>query len=83
MEVLCRINLHSAIVVRGEVERDNTEALLRVYLTIQQLVEDLYTQADNTASSRNYNDASVLTGQAEVLYRVAENLETVISEHEE
>ncbi len=64
-------------------ERDNTEALLRVYLTIQQLVEDLYTQADNAASSRNYNDASVLTGQAEVLYRVAENLETVISEHEE
>jgi hypothetical protein len=69
--------------MRSEVERENTEVLLRVYLTIQQLVEDLYTQADNAASSRNYNDASVLTGQAEVLYRVAENLETVISEHEE
>ncbi len=66
-----------------KIERENTEALLRVYLTIQQLVEDLYKQADNAASSRNYNDASVLTGQAEVLYRVAENLETVISEHEE
>lgn len=64
-------------------EKENTEALLRVYLTIQQLIEDLYTQADNAASSRNYNDASVLTSQAEVLYRVAENLETVISEHEE
>jgi hypothetical protein len=66
-----------------KIERENTEALLRVYLTIQQLVEDLYTQADNAATQRNYNDASVLTGQAEVLYHVAENLETVISEHEE
>jgi hypothetical protein len=65
------------------VERENTEALLRVYLTIQQLVEDLYIQADNATTERNYNDASVLTGQAEVLYKVAENLETVISEHEE
>lgn len=64
-------------------ERENTEALLRVYLTIQQLVENLYTQADNAAAKRNYNDASVLTGQAEVLYHVAENLEVVISEHEE
>ncbi|MBW4669020.1 MAG: hypothetical protein KME60_16740 [Cyanomargarita calcarea GSE-NOS-MK-12-04C] len=64
-------------------ERENTEVLLRIYLTIQQLVEELYTQADNAAAVRNYNDASVLTGQAEVLYRVAENLETVISEHEE
>ena len=66
-----------------KIERENTEALLRVYLTIQQLVEDLYTQADNAATQRNYNDASVLTGQAEVLYRIAENLEIVISEHEE
>ena len=64
-------------------EKENTEALLRTYLTIQQLVEDLYTQAENAASLKNYNDASVLTSQAEVLYRVAENLETVISEHEE
>ena len=64
-------------------ERDNTEALLRVYLTMQQLVEDLYTQADNAASEMNYNDASVLTGQAGVLYIAAENLGTVISEHEE
>ena len=64
-------------------EKENTEALLRIYLTIQQLVEALYTQADMSASSRNYNDASVLTGQAEVLYRVAENLETVIIEHQE
>ncbi len=64
-------------------ERENTEALVRVYLTMQQLVEDLYTQADNTASEMNYNDASVLTGQAGVLYIVAENLGTVISEHEE
>ena len=69
--------------MRGDVEKENTEALLRIYLTIQQLVEALYTQADSAASSRNYNDASVLTGQAEVLYRVAENLETVITEHEE
>jgi hypothetical protein len=66
-----------------KIERENTEVLLRIYLTIQQLVEELYTQADNAAAVRNYNDASVLTGQAEVLYRVAENLETVISEHEE
>ncbi len=66
-----------------KIERENTEALLHIYLTIQQLVEDLYAQANNATSLRNYNDASVLTGQAEVLYRVAENLETVISEHEE
>ncbi|BAZ19108.1 hypothetical protein NIES4071_109930 (plasmid) [Calothrix sp. NIES-4071] len=64
-------------------ERENTEALVRVYLTMQQLVEDLYTQADNAASEMNYNDASVFTGQAGVLYIVAENLGTVISEHEE
>lgn len=66
-----------------KIERENTEALLRVYLTLQQLIEDLYMQADNAAAARNYNDASVLTGQAEVLYRIAENLEIVISEHEE
>ena len=48
-------------------EKENTEALLRVYLTIQQLVEELYTQADSAASLRNYNDASVLTAQAELL----------------
>ncbi|MBW4601004.1 MAG: hypothetical protein KME29_15765 [Calothrix sp. FI2-JRJ7] len=64
-------------------ERENIEALLRAYLTMQQMIEDLYTQADNAASKRNYNDASVLTAQAEVLYRAAENLGTVISEHEE
>jgi len=66
-----------------KIERENTEALVRIYLTLQQLIEDLYTQADNAAAARNYNDASVLTGQAEVLYHVAENLEIVISEHEE
>jgi hypothetical protein len=47
------------------------------------MIEDLYAQADNAASKRNYNDASVLTGQAELLYKASENLETVISEHEE
>ena len=77
MHMLCTI---SGVV---KIERENTEALVRVYLTLQQLIEDLYTQADNTAAARNYNDASVLTGQAEVLYRLAENLEIVISEHEE
>ncbi len=66
-----------------KIEGENIEALVRVYLTLQQLIEDLYAQADNAATARNYNDASVLTGQAEILYLVAENLDTVISEHEE
>jgi hypothetical protein len=53
------------------------------YLALQQIIENLYAEADNAASSSNYNDASLLTSQAEILYQVAENMETVIAEHEE
>jgi len=57
--------------------------LINAYLTLQQIIEDLFTQADNAAAARKYNDASLLTSQAEILYRTCENLETVIAEHEE
>ncbi|MDZ7960429.1 MAG: hypothetical protein RMY34_21520 [Aulosira sp. DedQUE10] len=66
-----------------DIERQTIEALVRAYLALQQIIEDLYAKADNAASSSNYNDASLLTSQAEILYQVAENMETVIAEHEE
>ncbi|MEH2239948.1 hypothetical protein [Nostoc sp.] len=43
----------------------------------------MYTEADNAVAEGNYNDASLLTSQADRLYQVAENLETVIAENEE
>ena len=64
-------------------ESRTTDALVRAYLSLQQIVGDLYAEADNAAAARKYNDASLLTSQAEILYKTCENLETVIVEHEE
>ena len=75
---------HRGVIFGGvDIERQTTEALVRAYLAIQQIIEDLYAEADNAASSSKYNDASFLTSQAEILYQVAENMETVIAEHSE
>ncbi len=60
-----------------KIERETIEALVNTYLSLQQIIEDLYLQADNAAAARKYNHASLLTSQAEILYQVSENLQTV------
>ena len=65
-----------------KIESRTTDALVRVYLSVQQIVGDLYAEADNAVAEGNYNDASLLTGQADILYQVAENLGTVITQEE-
>ncbi|GFE67941.1 hypothetical protein [Chroococcus sp. FPU101] len=44
---------------------------------------DLYSEADNAVEQENYNDASLLQSQADLLYEVVENLETILSEQED
>ncbi len=66
-----------------EIERRTLEALERAYLLLQQIVIDLYTEADNAVAEENYNDASLLQSQADRLYETMENLEIVIAEQED
>jgi hypothetical protein len=43
----------------------------------------LYAEADSAVDQGYYNDASLLQSQADLLYEVVENLETVLAEQEE
>ena len=58
-------------------------ALENAYISLQEIVINLYAEADNAVAEGNYNDASLLQSQADRLYETAENLGIVISEQEE
>lgn len=65
-----------------EIEGRTLEALERAYLSLEQIVIDLYAEADRAVVSENYNDASLLQSQADRLYETMENLGIVIAEQE-
>lgn len=44
------------------------------------IVEDLYSEAEQAIELGNYNDASLLQSQADLLFVVQENLGTVLTE---
>ncbi len=71
------------VVVLGVViEKRTLEALERAYLSLQQVVIDLYAEADRAVAEENYNDASLLQSQANKIYETMENLGIVIAEQE-
>lgn len=55
---------------------------MRAYLALQQIISELYAQADAAIALDDYNDGSLLTSQADKLYQMAENLEIIIAEQE-
>jgi hypothetical protein len=65
-----------------EIEQRTIEALERAYLSLQNIVADLYAEADRAVIEENYNDASLLQSQADRFYEMAENLEIVLTEQE-
>ncbi|KYC39609.1 hypothetical protein WA1_30155 [Scytonema hofmannii PCC 7110] len=64
-------------------EKRTTEALMKAYLSLQRVVGELYAEMDYAIETRKYSDASLLQSQADKLYEMVENLETVIAEQEE
>ena len=52
------------------------------YSSLQQIVINLYAEADNAVTEGNYNDASLLQSQGDKLYQTLENLGVVIEEQE-
>ena len=72
----------TAIVGRIAIERRTLEALERAYLSLEQIVIDLYAEADRAVVEENYNDASLRVSQADRLYETMENLGIVIAEQE-
>lgn len=65
------------------IERQTIEALERAYLAMQDVVEDLYDEAEQAIELGNYNDASLLQSQGDLLFEAQENLGTVLTEMEE
>ena len=53
---------------------------MRTYLAFQEIVADLYAEADRAIIDDNYEDASLLQSQADKFYQVAENLGFLIAE---
>ena len=53
---------------------------MRTYLAFQEIVADLYAEADRAIIEDNYEDASLLQSQADKFYQVAENLGFLIAE---
>ena len=59
-------------------------ALERAYLSLQEVLASLHTEAENALLEENDRDASLLFAQADRLYNiVAENLEAIIAEQRE
>ena len=84
-ECLCLINwfnIDSSYYGGGIIERQTLEALERAYLSLQDIVTNLYAEADEAVASENYNDASLLQSQADKIYETMENLGIVIAEQE-
>lgn len=55
---------------------------MAAYVTLQQISTNLYVEADAAIELGNYHDASLLESQADNVFQFAENLITVIKEHE-
>lgn len=51
-------------------------------MSLQDIVTNLYVEADKAVVSENYNDASLLQSQADKIYETMENLGIVIAEQE-
>lgn len=56
---------------------------MNAYNSLQQIVINLYAEADNAVAQSNYNDASLLQSQGDKLYETLEDLGVVITEQEE
>jgi hypothetical protein len=67
----------------NKIKSRTKEALERAYISLQEIITDLYTEADNAVAQDDYNDASLLQSQADRLYETAENLGIIIAEQEE
>jgi hypothetical protein len=68
---------------RSKIEDRTIQALEDAYGALQQIVINLYAEADNAVAQDNYNDASLLQSQGDKLYETLENLGVVIEEQEE
>ncbi len=51
-------------------------------MALQQISTNLYAEAEAAVELENYEDASLLESQADNVFQFAENLITVIEEHE-
>lgn len=70
--------------VRGKkIEYTTIEVLENAYNDLQQIVINLYAEADSAVAQGNYNDASLLQSQGDKLYENLENLGVVIEEQKE
>ncbi len=67
----------------NKIEDQTIQALEDAYNSLQQIVVNLYAEADNAVAEGNYNDASLLQSQGDKLYETLENLGVVIEEQEE
>ena len=65
------------------IEDRTIQALEDAYNSLQQIVINLYAEADNAVAQGNYNDASLLQSQGDKLYQTLEDLGVVIEEQEE
>ena len=54
----------------------------QAYIALQEIVANLYIEAEQAVMEDNYEDASLLQSQADSLYQVAENLGFLIAEVE-
>ncbi len=59
------------------------DALLRLYDQLEEITTELYNLVDAALETRDYEDASLLQARADILYEQMENLDVVISEHED
>ncbi len=73
----------SLLARRSKIEDRTIQALEDAYSALQQIVINLYAEADNAVVQDNYNDASLLQSQGDKLYETLENLGVVIEEQEE
>jgi len=64
----------------SKIEARTTAALEQAYITLQEIVANLYAEADQAIMSDKYADASLLQSQADSLYQISENLGILISE---
>ena len=55
-------------------------ALLRAYVRLQELADDLYMASQEALDNDNYDDANLLQNRADKLYEEAENLDTLVRE---
>ncbi|MBW4636030.1 MAG: hypothetical protein KME30_30350 [Iphinoe sp. HA4291-MV1] len=64
-------------------KRETRNVLLRAYVQLQQIIDDLYEAAQKALENNELEDASLLESRADKLYEEGENLEIVILELED